>query len=91
MFQNSVGNHARVETLYDQLEALGLDTGFHAFRRFRATHLEASGMPRALTSYYLGHGSSSITDRYIKIGNNLQIRKEWTLRAGIGFNLKEAK
>lgn len=91
LFQNSLGDAARINTLYDQLDGLGLGTGFHAFRRFRATHLEASGMPRALTSYYLGHSGTSITDRYIKIGQDLAVRKEWALKAGYGFNLKEAK
>jgi integrase len=91
LFQNRLGNHARVETLYDQMDALGLGTGFHAFRRFRATHLEASGVPRSLTSYWLGHQGNSITDRYIKIGQDLAVRKEWALKAGLGFSLKETK
>jgi integrase len=89
LFKNSVGNHARVETLYDQLESLGLDTGFHAFRRFRATHLESQGVPRSLTAYWLGHGGGTITDRYIKIDKNLEIRKEWAEKAGFGFKLQE--
>lgn len=90
LFQNSLGSRARVETLYDQLEALGLDTGFHAFRRFRATHLEAQNTPRSLTSYWLGHsGNSSITDRYIKIGQDLETRKKWAEKVGFGFSLEE--
>jgi integrase len=87
LFQNSLGDRARVETLYSQLEDLGLDTGFHAFRRFRATHLESQNVPRSLTSYWLGHSSNSITDRYIKIGQDLQTRKDWAQKAGYGFEL----
>jgi len=91
LFQNSVGNHARVETLYDQLEALGLDTGFHAFRRFRATHLESQGVPRSLTAYWLGHNSGgTVTDRYIKIDRDLAIRKSWCEKAGLGFELSKS-
>jgi integrase len=91
LFQNSLGDRVRIETLYDQLEALGLDTGFHAFRRFRATHLESQNVPRSLTSYWLGHSGTSITDRYIKIGQDLKTRKEWAERAGFGFELSKEK
>ena len=91
LFQNSLGDRVRIETLYDQLEALGLDTGFHAFRRFRATHLESQNVPRSLTAYWLGHAGNSITDRYIKIGQDLKTRKEWAERAGFGFELPKER
>lgn len=87
LFQNSLGDRARIETLYDQLEALGLDTGFHAFRRFRATHLESQNVPRSLLAYWLGHSGNTITDRYIKIGQDLKTRRDWAERAGFGFEL----
>ena len=92
LFQNSLGDRVRIETLYDQLEALGLDTGFHAFRRFRATHLESQNVPRSLLQYWLGHQGQTISDRYIKIGDDLKTRREWALKAGYGFELpKEIK
>jgi integrase len=91
LFHNSVGKRARIETLYDQLEDLGLDTGFHAFRRFRATHLESMSVPRSLTSFWLGHAGQTITDRYIKIGQDFETRRDWASRAGYGFTLPEAK
>lgn len=86
LFQSHSGGRVRVETAYDDLYDLGID-GFHSFRRFRATHLESQNVPRSLTSYWLGHAGNSITDRYIKIGQNLQIRKEWAIKAGYGFQL----
>lgn len=89
LFQNSLGNRSRVETLYDQLDALGLASGFHAFRRFRATHLEAQNTPRSLLRYWLGHSGKDITDRYIKIGQDLETRKSWAEKVGFGFNLEE--
>lgn len=91
LFQNSLGDRARIETLYDQLEALGLDTGFHAFRRFRATHLESQNVPRSLLAYWLGHSGSTITDRYIKIGQDLKTRKDWAEKAGFGFELPKGQ
>jgi integrase len=87
LFQNSRGNRVRIETAYDHLEDVGITEGFHAFRRFRATFLESQNVPRSLTSYWLGHSENSITARYIKIGQDLETRKEWARRAGYGFEL----
>jgi integrase len=88
LFQNSLGSHVRIETAYDQLEDVGITEGFHAFRRFRATHLESRNIPRSLVRYWLGHSSNTdITDRYIKIGQDLATRKEYALKAGYGFSI----
>jgi integrase len=87
LFQSSRGGRVRVETAYDQLEDVGITEGFHAFRRFRATHLESQNVPRSLTGYWLGHSGNSITDRYIKIGQDLETRRDWAARAGYGFEL----
>ena len=87
LFQNRDKKRVRIETLYDQFEALGLTDGFHAFRRFRATHLESQNVPRSLTRFWLGHSGKDITDRYIQIGRDLQTRRYWALKAGIGFQL----
>jgi integrase len=88
LFQNSLGGHVRVETAYDQLEDVGITEGFHAFRRFRATHLESQNIPRSLMRYWMGHSSNAdITDRYIKIGQDLTTRKEYALKAGYGFKI----
>jgi integrase len=87
LFQNSRGSRVRVETAYDHLEDVGISEGFHAFRRFRATHLESQGVPRSLTGYWLGHSGNSITDRYIKIGQDVETRRDWAARAGYGFQL----
>jgi integrase len=92
LFQNSRGSRVRIETAYDHLEDVGITEGFHAFRRFRATFLESQNVPRSLTSYWLGHSENSITARYIKIGQDLETRKEWAQKAGYGFELpKETK
>jgi integrase len=92
LFQNSRGSRVRVETAYDHLEDVGISEGFHAFRRFRATHLEAQNIPRSLLQYWLGHSGNSISDRYIKIAQDIETRKDWAKKAGFGFELpKETK
>jgi integrase len=44
--------------------------GFHAFRRFRATHLDLSDVPRGIAQFWLGHADKNITDRYVKAGKD---------------------
>ena len=90
LFQNTLGDAARVNTLYSQIDALGLDAGFHAFRRFRTTHLRQQDIPEQLIKIWLGHDSNSdITDRYSKIGSNKEYRKSQAEKAGFGFKLGE--
>jgi integrase len=69
----------------------GKKMGFHAFRRFRTTHLRAEGMPEDLVMFWLGHKEKTITDRYSKMKERLELRKEWAERAGLGFKLPGAK
>lgn len=87
LFQNREGNAVRYNTILDQLNDIGIDEGFHAFRRFRATHLESQNVPRSLLAYWLGHAGSTISDRYIKIGQDVKTRQEWANKAGFGFEL----
>ena len=35
----------------------------------------------------MGHAGERITDRYSKLAENVELRKEWTRRAGLGFEL----
>ena len=74
-------------TLYQRLARAGVSVGFHSFRRFRATHLDKANVPEGLKRFWLGHAASDISQRYVKIGSDLQARKEWCERAGLGFEL----
>jgi len=87
LFQNRDGNATRYNTILEQLNDIGIDEGFHAFRRFRATHLESQNVPRSLLQYWLGHQGQTISDRYIKIGEDITTRKIWCEKAGFGFQL----
>jgi integrase len=61
--------------------------GFHAFRRFRVTHLREQGTPEDILRFWIGHADKSITDRYSKMSKRIQTRKDWAEKAGLGFNL----
>lgn len=76
--QSTAGRHLKQD---------GIEKGYHAFRRFRLTHLETVGAPRGLMQFWAGHAAADITDRYIKIGENVQIRKQWAEKAGLGFTI----
>ena len=75
-------------TAYNHLQdRAGLNTGFHAFRRFRRTQLESQNVPQGLSSYWLGHSIPGVAGRYVKFENNLIARKQWAEKAGLGFEL----
>ncbi len=73
-------------TLRRQLGALGIP-GFHSLRRFRITHLQGSNVPTTLIKFWAGHAAGDVTERYTKIGSQIQERKDWSERAGLGFQL----
>ena len=62
--------------------------GFHAFRRFRTTTLRAQRVPEDIIRFWLGHSAGSITDRYSKLGQDVEVRREWCEKAGLGFQLQ---
>jgi len=87
LFRNNEGGPVRIGTAYRSLERAGISEGFHAFRRFRITHLETQGVPRGLSMFWTGHQARDVHEGYIKIGQDLQTRQDWARRAGIGFQL----
>lgn len=65
----------------------GLKGGFHSLRRFRVTHLRMQGVPDALIHFWVGHEDESVTDRYTKVGGEIEARKAHAEKAGLGFEL----
>lgn len=61
--------------------------GFHAFRRFRITHLRENGVPEDLIRFWAGHAGQGITDRYSKLAANVGVRKLWASKVGLGFDI----
>jgi integrase len=77
--------------LHPLLRSLGVpQTGFHAFRRFRATWLRKQGALEDLVKLWLGHAETSITDGYSKIKNDAAFRQRETERVGIGFEIPQS-
>lgn len=74
-------------TVLRRMQRDGIQEGCHAFRRFRVTHLERNNVPHSLIQFWTGHASSDITDHYTRIGSDIQARKEWCEKAGLGFQL----
>jgi integrase len=72
------------------LKSLGI-CGFHTFRRYRITRLRELGTPEDIVRYWAGHAGGGITDRYSKLAENKELRKQWAVRAGLGFELPEIK
>jgi integrase len=89
VFASSTGkplshSNLRNRWLYPILEAAGIDkAGFHAFRRFRVTHLRKHRAPEDLIRFWLGHEDKTVTDGYSQLKNDVQYRKAV---AGVGGN-----
>ena len=76
----------RIRTAYDVIEKLNVP-GYHSLRRFRISHLENQGVPGGLARFWTGHSSRDVHEGYIKLDKNIQARKDWCERAGLGFTL----
>jgi len=78
-------------TMLRRMQRLGIQDGFHAFRRFRITHLRKSHVPSGLVQFWAGHSdSASVTDGYDKIKLDVETRKTEAARVGLGFELETA-
>lgn len=73
-------------TLRRRVEALGL-RGFHSMRRFRITYMQVGNVPLTLIKFWAGHASSDVTERYTKMGAQIEERKNWSEKVGLGFQL----
>lgn len=73
-------------TLRRRIKELGIP-GFHAMRRFRITHLQGMNVPSTLVKFWSGHAAGDVSERYTKFGAQIEERKTWSQRAGLGFQL----
>lgn len=86
MFYNNLNKPMRLATAYAEANKRNIP-GFHSFRRFRITHLEKQSVPKGLVDFWAGHTGKDVHDRYVKIGQEIQARKDWAVKAGLGFEL----
>ncbi len=81
LFPKSVSTYERV------LKSVGIQGGFHGFRRRRETFLEEQGVVRMLMKFWTGHAAADITERYIKFGPQVAERHKKAAEVGLGFEL----
>lgn len=86
LFQNGNGGPVGVKTAYTNARKAGVP-GYHSFRRFRITLLRAAQVPEDIIQFWVGHTGKSITDRYSKLCQDIEARKSWVKKAGLGFDL----
>jgi integrase len=79
-------------SLYPILKALGLEkAGFHAFRRYRVTHLRKNRAPEDLLRFWIGHADRSVTDSYSKVKEGVAFCQLCAANLGLGFELPSEK
>ena len=61
--------------------------GFHAFRRYRVTHLRKQRVPEDLLRFWIGHADESVTDGYSKVKADVEFRRFTAEQAGTGFHI----
>jgi integrase len=63
--------------------------GFHAFRRFRITHLRKQRVMEVLLRIWVGHSTEGITDKYTveALKRDVGYRKATAEQAGLGFHM----
>jgi integrase len=62
--------------------------GFHFLRRFRESVLQMSEARALLVDYWMGHENREMGTRYAKqLVENVEWRKEWAEKIGLGFKL----
>lgn len=87
LFRSAAGGPVRTNTAYMRLEEAGISEGFHAFRRFRITHLDTVGVPPGLQRFWTGHAAGDVHESYVRMGEKIDERKAWAEKAGLGFEL----
>ena len=74
------------DTYRRRIGELGIP-GFHSLRRFRITYLQGANVPPTLVKFWSGHAAGDVSERYTKFGAQIEERKTWSERAGLGFQL----
>ncbi len=67
--------------------------GFHAFRRFRAAHLDKELVPEILVHIWMGHSNKDMQQRYSRSGVKIDslFRTMTAQRVGLGFTLPDLR
>jgi len=60
-------------------------TGYHAFRRYRITHLGKNKVPNELVRFWVGHAKPDVTARYDAVHKDVEFRLAEAERVKEGF------
>jgi integrase len=63
------------------------DSAFHAFRRFRESHLSEMSCNHDIKIYWMGHRAESMSELYSKLKEKVEVRQKEAERVGVGFDL----
>jgi len=95
VFQTSAGtafgrSNVLRRSLHVILKGMGKPKcGFHAFRRYRITHLRKMRVPEDLIQFWVGHAPESVTDGYSRLKDDTEFRRLTAEQAGLGYKLPE--
>jgi integrase len=93
LFMNEAGgslhqSNVLRRSLHPILEKIGhAKCGFHAFRRFRVTHLRKQRVPEDLIRFWIGHADRSVTDGYSRVKDDVEFRRLLAQQTGLGFHM----
>ena len=87
LFSTAKGRPLQARNVLRVLHGTEKRIGFHAFRRFRLTWLRKRGVPSDLERCWMGHAAQEIGDIYSKLKDDVEYRREWCERAGLGFSV----
>jgi integrase len=77
--------------LHPLLDELGIPRcGFHAFRRYRVTHLRQKGCGDMLLKIWMGHKAKGMSELYDKTKRDLVYRQMGAQSLGTGFDVPKA-
>lgn len=86
LFEEPRNYHLALKSLKSVLNELKIpQTGYHAFRRYRITHLGKNRVPNELIRFWVGHAKPDVTARYDMVSRDVEFRLAEANRVGLGF------
>jgi hypothetical protein len=92
LFQTSSGtphmyNNLNNRWLAPRLKKMGLDAGWHSFKRYRKTWLPGQRCLEDINNYWMAHKPQTMSEVYSHLHEDLDVRLGETERVGYGFTL----
>lgn len=75
--------------LAPRLSDMGLDAGWHSFKRFRKTWLRGSRCLEDINNFWMAHKPQTMSELYSHLHEELDLRLQEAERVGYGFDLRK--